>query len=73
MLSRLMLFLFLTNLHFPPEFSVMWKNGLKKKAMATLKMYDFTDRTTSNYNTQITQFSKNLRQLGNDIWSVNKA
>ena len=49
-----MLFLFLRNLHFSPEFLVMQKNGLKKKAMATLKMFDFTDRTTNNYNTQIT-------------------
>ena len=40
--------------------------------MATLKMFDFTDRTTNNYNTEITQYFKKLRQSGNDIWSVNK-
>ena len=45
---------------------------LDKKVMVNFKIYDVTDWITDNYNAHIIQYLKNLNQLGNETWSVNK-
>ena len=48
------------------------ENQPDKKAIVNLKVFDVTDCTTNNYNTNITQYFQNRRQSSNGIWSVNK-
>ena len=45
---------------------------LDKKIMVNFKIDDVTDWITDNYNSHIIQYLKNLKQLGNETWSVNK-
>ena len=34
----------------------MWNNGLKRKLMININIYDFLDWETNNYNIRITQY-----------------
>ena len=65
-LSALEIFTFL------PRHFVYVEKRLDKKVMVYFKIYDVTDWITDNYNTHIIQYLKNLKQLGNETWSVNK-
>ena len=46
---------------------------LDKKDMVIFEIYDVKDWTTNNYNTNIAQYLKKLRQSGNEIGSVNES
>ena len=65
-LSALEIFAFL-----PRRFVHVGKR-LDKKIMVNFKIDDVTDWITDNYNSHIIQYLKNLKQLGNETWSVNK-
>ena len=41
--------------------------------MVIFEIYDVKDWTTNNYNTNIAQYLKKLRQPGNEIGSVNES
>ena len=43
---------------------------LVKKAKVNIKIYDIIDSETRNYNTNSSQYFKNLRQSDNQIWYV---
>ena len=66
----LKLILFLTYLSFCHEIFAHIRKRLDKKA--NFKNYDVIHSETNNYNTHIAQYLKKRRQLGNEIWSLNR-
>ena len=55
-------------LHFHPEFSIMWKNGLIRKTRINFKIYDVKDWTKINYNAHIAHISRVKRSSRPDVF-----